>query len=61
MLPGIGSLGGNDICKGGEMKGLLALCDMLKTNSTLTTLMCALSQQLPNVYSVGSLRHLIRN
>ena len=31
----------NGICLGGEMSGLLALCEAIKTNSTLTTLECA--------------------
>ena len=36
-----GSLGENYICTNGKMSGLLALCDLLKANNTLTTLECA--------------------
>ena len=32
------SLSKNYICKDGEMSGLLALCEMLKTNSSLREL-----------------------
>ena len=36
------SLGVNNICWGGNMSGLIALCDMLKTNSSLRELKCVL-------------------
>jgi len=34
------SLAENYICAGGEMSGLTAICDMLKTNSSLRELKC---------------------
>ena len=34
-----GSLADNSLCYGGKMEGLLAICEMLKTNTTLTTLL----------------------
>ena len=36
------SLAKNDICRNGEMSGIVALCDMLKTNSSLCELGCVL-------------------
>ena len=35
------SLADNYICDEGEMSGLVALCDMLKTNTSLRELKCA--------------------
>ena len=35
------SLAGNTICHRGEMSGLTALCEMLKTNGSLRELKCA--------------------
>ena len=39
----LGSIASNNICEGGKMEGLMALCEMLKTNTTLKALMCAQS------------------
>ena len=36
------SLANNYICNGGEMSGLVALCDVLKINSSLRELKCVL-------------------
>ena len=35
------SLAGNNLCDGGEMSGITALCEMLKTNGSLRELKCA--------------------
>ena len=37
------SLAGNYLCEDGEMSGLTALCEMLKTNGSLRELKCAAS------------------
>ena len=39
--PSFCSLEDNKICDRGEMSGLVALCDMLKTNTSLRELKCA--------------------
>ena len=41
-----GSLGHSDICKGGKMEGLMAICEMLKVNTTLTAIKCAQTSNL---------------
>ena len=35
------SINGNSICSDDKMEGLMALCEMLKTNTTLKELKCA--------------------
>ena len=37
------SLAGNRLCYGGEMSGITALCEMLKTNGSLRELKCVAS------------------
>ena len=37
------SLAGNYLCEDGEMSGITALCEMLKTNGSLRELKCAAS------------------
>ena len=37
----LGSISDNNICSDGKMEGLIAICEMLKTNTTLKELKCA--------------------
>ena len=38
LLRAVASLASNDICNDGEMEGLNALCEMLKTNTSLQSI-----------------------